>query len=68
MQFIIKTLSEQSYMVGDSFTGADILFATMFKMFESSALLPKSAAIEDYVKRCLKRPAYARASAKDSAT
>jgi glutathione S-transferase len=68
MQFIIKTLSEQSYMAGDSFTGADVLFATMFKMFESSALLPKSPVIEGYVKRCLERPAYAGALAKDNAS
>jgi glutathione S-transferase len=65
MKFIVKTLTDHPYIVGDSFTGADVLYATMFAMFAASPMLPKSPAIDAYVKRCLERPAYARAQARE---
>lgn len=67
MKFIIETLSKGPYLLGDKFSGADILYATTFGMFGSSPILPKSPVIQDYVKRCLERPAYARAQEKDAA-
>jgi hypothetical protein len=36
-------------------------------MFGQSPMMPKSDVITDYVKRCLERPAYARAQEKDAA-
>lgn len=66
MKFIVKRLTDHPYIVGDSFTGADILYATTLGMFGSSPLLPKSDVIQAYVKRCLERPAYARAQGKDN--
>jgi len=65
MDYIIKTLSEADYLLGDRFSGVDVLFGTTFGMFGASPLLPKSPLIDAYVKRCLERPAYARAMAKD---
>lgn len=65
MKYILGRLSAHPYMVGDSFTGADILYATSFALFASSPILPKSDVLTAYVKRCLDRPAYARAQAKD---
>jgi len=47
-------------------TGADILYATTFGMFAQNPMMPKLASVEAYVKRCLERPAYARAGAKDA--
>ena len=67
MQFVIATLGKSPYILGDKFSGADVLYATTFGMFGQSPLLPKSDVITDYVKRCLERPAYARAQAKDAA-
>lgn len=68
MNFIGKTLAEQPYIAGDQFTGVDVLYSTMFNMLASSPLLPKLPAVQDYVKRCLERPAFARAQAKDEAS
>lgn len=65
MEFVVKTLTHSPYLLGDAFSGVDILYSTTFALFASSPILPKSPAIEGYVKRCLERPAYARAQAKD---
>ena len=67
MAFINETLGRHPYIIGDRFTGADVLYATTFHMFGSSPLLPKSQIVDDYVKRCLDRPAYARAQAREAA-
>ena len=66
MEFVITTLSASPYLLGEKFSAADVLYATTFGMFGASPLIPKSPAIESYVKRCLERPAYGRAQAKDS--
>lgn len=67
MDFVIKTLSKGSYLLGDRFSAADILYGTTFAMFGQSPMLPKSPLIDAYVKRVIERPAYARAMAKDEA-
>ena len=67
MKFVIETLSNSPYLLGEKFSGADVLYATTFGMFGSSPILPKSPVIDAYVKRCLERPSYARAQAKDAA-
>ncbi len=65
MPFIIQTLTRGPYILGERFSAADVLYGTTFAMFGASPMLPKSPVIEAYVKRCLDRPAYARAQAKD---
>jgi glutathione S-transferase len=67
MNYVIATLSNGPYLLGENFCGADVLYATTFGMFGSSPIMPKSSVIQDYVKRCLERPAYQRAQAKDDA-
>ena len=66
MQYIDKILTAQPYIAGGKFTGADILYATTFGMFAQNPMMPKTPSVEAYVKRCLDRPAYARAMAKDA--
>jgi glutathione S-transferase len=66
MDFIIKTLSAGPYLLGEKFSAADVLYATTFGLFGASPMMPKSPVIDGYVKRCLERPAYARAQAKDN--
>jgi glutathione S-transferase len=65
MAFVINALSAHPYLLGDGFCGADILYSTTFAMFGASPMLPKSPVIEEYVKRCLARPAHARAQARE---
>jgi len=68
MDFINDRLARQSYMAGDQFTAADVLFAGAFALFMSSPLLEgkKTQQLQDYVARCVSRPARARAQSKDS--
>jgi len=63
MPFISGRLSQGAYLLGERFSAADVLYGTSFALFAGSPLLPKSAVIEEYVKRVLARPAYARAMA-----
>jgi glutathione S-transferase len=62
---VIRQLSQGAYLLGERFSAADVLYGTSFALFAGSPLLPKSAAIDEYVKRVLARPAYARAMARE---
>jgi glutathione S-transferase len=65
MPFIIETLSRGPYLLGEKFSGADVLYSTTFALFANSPVAQKSPVIEGYVQRCLDRPAYARAQARE---
>lgn len=67
MAFVNARIAAQPYLVGETFTAADALYASAFALFMGSPLLgeTKTKALEDYVARCVSRPAYARAAAKD---
>ncbi|MBS0416855.1 MAG: glutathione S-transferase family protein [Proteobacteria bacterium] len=67
MDFINARLSKQSYIAGDKFTAADVLYAGAFALFMGSPLLEgkKTQQLQDYVARCVSRPARARAGEKD---
>lgn len=65
MGFVIQSLSAGPFILGKKFSGADILYASTFAMFGTSPMMPKSPAVEEYVKRCLERPAYARAQKRE---
>jgi glutathione S-transferase len=66
MEAIVKTLTAGPYILGEKFSAADVLYATTFAMFGASPVMPKSPVIDAYMKRCLDRPAYGRAMAKDN--
>lgn len=65
MAFIDKQLTAHPYIAGDTFTGADILYATTFGMFAQNPMMPKLASIDAYVKRVLDRPAYVQAQKRE---
>jgi glutathione S-transferase len=69
MDFINARLAAHSYIAGDAFTSADILYASAFALFMNSPLLAakKTPQLEQYVARCTSRPARERALAKDEA-
>jgi glutathione S-transferase len=66
MPAVIARLSQTPYLAGERFSAADVLYATSFALFAKSPVLPQSPVIEDYVKRVVARPAFARAMAKQS--
>jgi glutathione S-transferase len=63
---IIARLAQAPYLTGERFSAADVLYATSFALFANSPILPRSPVIEDYVKRVVGRPAFARAMARQS--
>jgi glutathione S-transferase len=65
MEFIVRTLSAGPFLLGAKFSAADVIFGSTFALFSGNPLIPKSPVIDAYVKRCVERPAYARAMAKD---
>ena len=67
MAHVNAALAAGPYLLGETFSAADVLYGTTFAMFGQSPLMPKSAAVDAYVKRVIERPAYARAMAKDAA-
>ena len=67
MPAVIQVLTASPYMLGEHFSAADVLYGTTFAMFGQSPMVPKSPVIDDYVKRVVSRPAFARAQAHDNA-
>jgi glutathione S-transferase len=67
MPAVIQILSSSPYLLGEHFSAADVLYGTTFAMFGQSPMIPKSPVIDDYVKRVVSRPAFARAQAHDAA-
>ncbi len=67
MDFINTRLSRHPYIVGEKFTAADVLYAGAFALFMNSPLLEgkRTQQLQDYVARCVSRPARSRAEAKD---
>jgi glutathione S-transferase len=64
---VVETLERGPYLLGEQFTTADVLFGSTFALFKGSPLVPRNDVIEAYIDRVVKRPAYARAAAKDDA-
>jgi len=66
LDHVAAALSRGPYLLGDTFTTADVLYGSTFALFQGSPLLPKTDIISAYVDRLTERPAYKRALARDS--
>jgi glutathione S-transferase len=66
MAAVIAKLSEGPFMLGERFSAVDMLYGTTFALFASNPMLPKSPVIEAYVARCVARPAWVRAQAREN--
>src|SRR4029453_1966086 len=60
---VLAALRASPYLVGDRFTGADLILASVAQW--SRGALPEGEVVDDYLKRVNARPALARAMAKD---
>jgi glutathione S-transferase len=60
-------LAQGPYLLGEEFSGVDVLFGTVFALFMGSPLLPRTDARAAYVDRLTSRPAFQRATAKEEA-
>lgn len=66
MPTLIQRLTNGTYLLGERFSALDVLYGTTFALFATSPILPKSPAIDAYVKRIVARPAFARAMAREA--
>ena len=66
LDYVTATLEKGPYLLGETFSAADILVGTTFAMFLGGPMLPKTDLLEGYAKRVTERPAAARARAKDN--
>lgn len=62
---IAAQLGQTPYMLGDEFSGADILYGSAVQFFKGS-LFPDSKLYNDYLGRLTSRPAYIRAEAREN--
>jgi len=62
---ISSQLEKTPYVVGESFTAADILYTSALQFFKGT-LFPDRRHYNDYVARTTSRPAYARAQAREN--
>ena len=60
---ILTGLDPGPYLLGAKFSGADVLIASMGQFVRQ--MLPAGAVVDAYLERCNRRPALARAGAKD---
>jgi glutathione S-transferase len=68
---VLRTVTDQlrpgPYLLGDTFTAADILWGTALKWMTGFKIVPESPEIVAYVERVCARPAFAHVSAQDAA-
>jgi len=63
--YLGHTLEAHPYIVGDTFTAADVLIGGFVRFFKGT-LLPQRKCYDDYVARLDARPAFERAQARDN--
>ena len=66
LAYVTSVLAGGPYLMGEQLTTADVLFGSTFALFQGGRLMPPSDVIAAYVERLTRRPAYARAAARDS--
>jgi glutathione S-transferase len=65
LDHISKTLSASPYVLGESFSAADIVIGGSMPILMNAGLIPDTEPFKSYVARIQARPAFARAQAKD---
>jgi len=69
---MIKTLEngldDQPWILGEQFSAADILIGSSMYFVRLFGIMPDSQRLDDYIDRCLARPAYQRALQRDAET
>lgn len=67
---MIETLEQgiegRPWLLGDKFSAADVMVGSSVNFMKMFNILPESDLLEAYIERCLARPAYGRAMARDA--
>lgn len=66
LQVLEKGLKEGPWVMGEQFTAADVLLGSSINFMKQFGLLEDNEALDSYLQRCLERPAYQAALAREA--
>ena len=66
IEVLEQGLEAGPWLLGDRFSAADVLVGSSVYFMKLFGVLPQSEVLSAYVDRCLARPAYAKALARDA--
>jgi glutathione S-transferase len=66
LEMLEKGLADGPWLLGEQFSAADVLVGSSVYFMKIFGILPDSAVLADYAGRCLARPGYQRALARDA--
>ena len=66
IEVLEKGLEQGSWLLGERFSAADVLVGSSVYFMKIFGILPQNPVLEAYAERCLARPAYAKALARDA--
>jgi glutathione S-transferase len=66
IEVLEKGLAEGPWLLGEQFSAADVLVGSSVYFMQLFGILPESRVLAGYAQRCLARPAYAKALARDA--
>lgn len=66
IEVLEQGLSAGPWLLGERFTAADVLIGSSLYFMQIFGVLPKSEVLAGYAERCLERPAYQKALARNS--
>ena len=66
IEVLEKGLEQGPWLLGDRFSAADIIVGTSVRFMKVFGILPDNPVFASYLERCLARPAYASALARDA--
>lgn len=66
IEVLEAALQDNTWIMGEQFCAADVLLGSSVHFIKMFGILPESATLEKYLQRCLARPAFAQALARDT--
>lgn len=65
IQVLEDRIEGHTWLLGETFTAADVLVGSSVYFMQKFGILPESAVLKGYIARCLERPAYQKALARE---
>ena len=66
METLAQGVKEGPWVMGEKFTAADVLLGSSVNFMKQFGLLGEGSALEPYLERCLARPSYQAALAREA--
>jgi glutathione S-transferase len=66
IEVLESALAKAPWIMGEEFCAADVLLGSSVNFMKMFGILPENATLEAYLERCLARPAFTKALARDA--